>query len=469
MRRLAVAMFGVALATSPVVAGDLRLPALTRTTLPNGLRLVLAEYHELPLIEFYLLVGAGAAEDPVGEEGLAALTANTLKGGAGRRSATALAEDIESLGGHISVQPGTEATIVTGEFLAADFVAGLDLLRDVIMAPSFPRDEIRRARDQQLAGITAMLEDPSAIAEKCFAAFLYGGHPYGRPVDGRRKTVAKLGRSEVRDFYDRWYRPNNTMLVVVGDVAAADAVRLVQGAFRDWKPRSDAVPVRMGPPVAVRERRVLLVDKVDATQAQIRVGNVSIRRSDPDYLAAQVANTILGGGFTSQLIEELRVKRSLTYGAWSQFAARRVGGDFRMGTFTKSPTTVETLALALAVEGRFREAPPAVKALTKAKAYLTGQFPLRLEPPEALAARLAEIEFHGLPRDDLETYGRRVAATGPDEVARVAAAHMPRPDVVAIVVVGKAAELRAPLEAKLGPIRVVTPEACADLAAAGGH
>src|SRR4029077_13646907 len=268
----------------------------------------------------------------------------------------------------------------------------------------------RRAREEQQASLVAALEDTSAVAEKCYAGFLYGAHPYGRPVDGRTATVAKLGRGDVTDFYERWYRPNNTVLVLVGDVSAPDALRRLREAFGAWRPRPDAVPGRTPPPERRSGRRVLLVDKPDATQTQIRFGNVAIARNDPRWIPASVANTILGGGFTSQLIEELRIKRSLTYAAWSQFAARLTGGDFRVGTFTKSPTTTETLKLALEVEGDFRTHPPAAAALEKAKTYLRGQFPLKIESPEALAGRLAEIEFHGLPEDELATYRARVAA-----------------------------------------------------------
>jgi len=156
------------------------------------------------------------------------------------------------------------------------------------------------------------------------------------------------------------------------------------------------------------------------------------------------------------------VKRSLTYSAWSQFVARLTAGDFRVGTFTKTPTTIQTLDLALQVAGNFRTAPVDPKALAKAKTYLRGQFPLKIESPDALAARLAEIEFQGLPPDDLQTYRARVDATTAAEVSSVAATDMPPPDTVAVVVVGRAAEIRAPLEAEFGALTVVTPEACED-------
>ncbi|MFN8545099.1 MAG: pitrilysin family protein [Candidatus Binatia bacterium] len=461
MRRWLVAGL-LALAAGRAGAADVALPPITRTTLDNGLKVVVAEYHELPLVELYLVVGAGAAQDPAGKEGLADLTAAALKRGAGTRSADEMARAIESLGGAIGAAAGTDGTTINAEFLSSDFAAGLELLRAVLREPTFARDEVRRVRDEQVAAITASLEDASHVAERCYAAFVYGTHPYGRPMEGRRATVARLGRGDVEDFYDRWYRPNNTVLVLVGDVQAPDAVARLRDVFATWRPGKDAVPARAPVPSPHTQRRLLVVDKPDATQAQIRFGNLSLRRADPDYVAATVGNAILGGGFTSQLIEELRVKRSLTYAAWSTYSARMTGGDFRLGTFTKSPTTVETLALALDVEGGFRSRAPEAAALRKIKTFLRGQFPLKLETPDALAARLAEIEFQGLAADELETYRERVEALTPAEVQRVTAARMPAPETVQIVVVGKAADIRAPLEAKFGPATVVTPEACED-------
>ena len=335
----------------------------------------------------------------------------------------------------------------------------------MLLEPEFARDEVRRAREEQLAGIVASLENTSAVADKCYAGFLFGRHPYGRPVEGRAAAVRRLGRGDVTDFYEHWYRPNNTVLVLVGDVVATDAVARLREAFGAWRARPDGVPppIPAAPPLTTR--RVLLVDKPDATQTQIRFGNVAMRRNDLDFLPATVANTILGGGFTSRLIEELRVKRSLTYSAYSIFVGRRAPGDFRVGTFTKSPTTAQTLGLALTVLGDFRSQPPDPKALAKGKSYLLGQFPLKVESPDALAGRLAEIEFFGLPPDELATYRSRVAAVTPAEAARVARAHMPSPEQVAIVVVGKAAEIRDQLTRDFGQLETIPAEECENLSA----
>lgn len=455
-----------ALAVPALATADFRLPPITRATFDNGLRVLVVEYHELPLVEFHLIVGAGAAQDPPGKEGLGALTAGTLTRGTSKLSAEDLARAIETLGGRIAANPGTDGTIVTAEFLTKDFAAGLELLRQVLLEPSFAPDEVRRQRDEQGASIVAGLEDTSAVADKCFAGFLYGMHPYGRPVEGRSTTVPKLTRADVVDFYQHWYHPNDTVLVLVGDVEPGDAMDRLRQALGAWPARPDAVAVRAAPPPRLTSRRVLVVDKPDASQTQIRFGNVAIARSDPDYIPAVVANTILGGGFTSRLIEELRIKRSLTYAAWSTFAARLTGGDFRVGTFTKTPTTAETLAIALEVEGDFRSGPPTAQALLKAKTYLRGQFPLRIESPDALAARLGEAEFNNLGPDELATSRDRVAAVTARDVADVSARLMPPPEAVAVVVVGKAEDVREPLTARLGAVETIAAKDCENLSAA---
>jgi predicted Zn-dependent peptidase len=458
--QLLLAVLLTATAAGAATPEPLQLPPVTRVTFENGLRLIVAETHEVPLVEFYGMMGAGAAEDPDGKGGLAALTADAITRGAGDLSAEEFDRKIESLGGELRAEAGTDATIVNGEFLAEDFGTGLDLLRKILREPTFAPDEIRRGRQAQLAELLASLEDPSTVAEKCFARFLYGAYPYGRWAQGTKASVEGLGRGNVRNFYHRWYRPNNLILSVVGDIKTDDAIARLREAFTSWEGRPDAVPTRAGPPEPVTARRVLLVDQPDASQAQIRIGAMGMKRNDPALLPAQVANTVLGGGFSSELVEELRVKRSLTYGASSAFVARLTGGDFRISTFSKSPTAVETLALALDVENGFRHEPIDPKMLDKARSYLVGQFPLRLETPDALAARLAEIDFFGLPKDDLETYVPRVTAVTPPIASEAAARHMPAPEQVAIVVVGKASEIRPALDARFGPVRTTTRDAC---------
>jgi len=450
----------VLLPSLAAAAAEVRLPPVHQAVLPNGMRIVVAEHRELPLVDMTVFVGAGSAQDPPDQLGVAALTADTLLRGAGGFDAPGFARAVEDLGGSIEANAGYDATIVTADFLADDLPAAVDLLRTVLRQPRLERSEVRRARDELVADLVARLEDPSAIADQCLSALLYGTHPYARPASGTKATVQALGHRDVRRYYERWYRPNNVMLTLVGDVRAEEAIDRLRAAFGDWVAGDEAVPVRSAAPAPLADRRVMLVDKPDATQSQIRLAGVSMARADPDLLTVQVGNTILGGGFSSILIDELRVKRSLTYGAFSGYVPRLTGGDFRISTSTKTETTLQTLDLTVEVVDRFRTAPPAPAALAKAKAFVGGQFARQIETGNALGMRLAEIEFFGLPRDELVTYRRRVAAVTDASAHRAVERRQPPTARMAVVVVGKASALRGPLEGRYGAVRVVRPEDC---------
>jgi zinc protease len=484
-------MIGRVLAAVLLLAGLARagdevvLPEIERSELPNGLTVLVGESHEVPLVELSLLLPVGASRDGAADAGLATLTANSLVRGAGPYDAVALARAIESIGGRIDTSVGNDATVINADFLAEDLERAVELLRLVVREPRFGADEVRRARDEQAAGVAETMEDPQRAIERCFAAALYGTHPYGRSVFGSRATLAGLDHEDVRRFHARWYRPAGATLTVVGDIDAAHAEALVRAAFGDWRAcerlnvgalarvrrlfgraaRCPDVPPPPAPPVPARPRLVI-VDKPDATQAQIRLGAIAMARNSPHLLPATVANTVLGGGFSSILMDELRIKRSLTYGAASGFSARLVGGDFRIVTSTKTATTVETTALARDVLDRFRREGPTREALAKAKAYLRGQYGFSLETVSQVAGRLAENAFYGLPADYLTTYRGRVAAVTSAEARRVIRDDIPAARNLTVVVLGPADQIRKPLEEALGPATVVPVAACEDAQAA---
>jgi zinc protease len=437
---------------------DFTLPAIEQTTLENGLRVFVAAYRGLPIVDFTLLIGSGAAQDPEGKDGLASFVAGALRRGTEEREAQAFAEAVEFLGGDVGAVAGYDSTLITGAFLAKDAGSGLDLIAEMVLRPAFSRGELERERAEVLAGLSARYENPSAIASLCYAAFLYGDHPYGRSVEGRTAGVEGLKKKDVRAFHDRYYRPNNAIAVAIGDVPPRELIDRVRAAFGQWKP-GEPPPPAPPPPAAFGRRRILLVDDPGATQAQIRLGNVAIARSDPGYVTASVVNTVLGGGFSSRLIEQLRVKHSLTYGAWSTFVAYRAPGDFRLGTFTKVATTATALRMALAELGRFREDPPTAPELEKARNYLRGQFPFELQEPSALSARLADDEFHGLGLEELAAFRSRVARVRVDDAVAFVRRHVPDPESVAVVVVAPAGEVSDGL-ASLGPVQVTTPRKC---------
>ncbi len=448
------------LATPPPAgppAAAFQLPPVSARVLPNGLTVLAVEYHELPIVIFHLLVQGGAAYDPAEKEGVAELTADLIRQGTQHRGAEELAREIEFLGGSIGGDAGYDFSSVSAEFLRKDMDQALDLFTDVVLHPAFRADEFRREQGLALAGIVASRESPAAIADRCFQAFLYGHHPYGHPTEGTEASVRRLTAADAHAFYERHYAPQGAVLVMIGDAGADDLLARAAGAFGGWS--STAAPAAALPaPARVHGRKLLLVDKPDATQAHIRVGNVAIARTDEAYIPAVVTATILGGGFGSRLIDELRVKRSLTYGASSYFLTHRQLGDFRAATFTKVPTTGEALELMLDVLRRFATDGATADELARAKSLLGGQYPLQLETPNAIAGKLAELTAYGIPRAELEVYPRRILATSAGDVRQIAGRYVMVEDA-AVVVVGPAATI-APQLAGLGEAERTTPEAC---------
>ncbi|MCC6849831.1 MAG: insulinase family protein [Deltaproteobacteria bacterium] len=454
------ALFGARRVTPPPIgppAAAVTMPRVVERVLANGLTVLVSEYHALPIMRFHLLLPGGAAYDPPGKEGVAELTAALLDQGTTRRGAEELAREVEFLGGRIGAEAGTDFSTVAGEFLSKDFDAGLELFSDVVLHPAFRVDELQRAQGLMLAGIVSGRDNPASVAEVCYARWLYGAHPYGHLSRGAEESVRRLDRSDAQGFYARHYVPDHAILVVIGDAPTADILAGVERAFGAWK-RGGAAVDAPAAPARVSGRRILLVDKPDATQAHLRIGNVAIARTDPSYVAATVTSTILGGGFGARLVEELRVKRSLTYGAWSGFAARKAPGDFRVGTFTKVETTGEALQVALDVLDGFAAKGATAEELARAQSLMTGQFPKQLETPGAVAGKLAELAGFGLPRSDLEAYPARVNATSLADVADLARRWTPTADA-AIVVVGPADRI-APQLAKFGTVERTTPAGC---------
>jgi zinc protease len=447
-------------ATPPPVgppAAAVTMPKVAERVLSNGLTVLVSEYHTLPIMRFHLLVPGGAAYDPAGKEGVAELTADLLDQGTKRRSAEELAREVEFLGGELGADAGTDFATVSGEFLSKDLDAGLDLFSDVVLNPAFAPDELRRAQDLAVAGIISGRENPSSIAEVCYARYVYGRHPYGHLSQGSETSVRRLARADVQAFYAGHYVPDHAVLVIIGDASTPLLLDKAERAFGGWR-RSGATLAPPPVPTRITGRHILLVDKPDATQTHIRVGNTAIARTDPAYVPANVTSTILGGGFGARLIDELRVKRSLTYGAWSGFAARRAPGDFRVGTFTKVDTTGQALQVTLDVLDGFVKGGATAEELKRSQSLLTGQFPKQLETPGAIAGKLAELAGFGLPRSDLEDYPKRVDATSLADVKQLAARWVPTGDE-AIVIVGPAEKIAPQIE-KFGTVERTTPTGC---------
>jgi predicted Zn-dependent peptidase len=425
-------------ALSPAPA--LRIPTARTARLANGIEIAVVEMHEVPVVDVTLLVRAGSARDPRDLPGLATFAAGMLDEGAGRRSALEIAEEAAFLGAQFATGAGYEWATASLHIPKRRLAAGLDLLADVVLRPTFPDSEVARQRDLRLTGILQLRDNPTAQAPLAWNAIVYGAdHPYAWPQNGTEASSRALTRDAVQGFYDTYFRPNNARILLVGDITLAEARGLVQDRFGAWT-RGDVPALTSADAPAPASRTFYLVDKPGAAQSVIRIGHIGITRDHPDYYAIQVLNTILGGSFTSRLNQNLRETHAYTYGAGSSFQARRLPGPFIAQASVVTAKTDSSLIEFFRELRRIRDSVVPGEELAKAKAYLTLGLPGDFETTQGTAGRLGELWQSDLPLTWYGDYARRINAVTAADVQRVARRHI-RPDEFAVVVVGDRAQI----------------------------
>ena len=419
----------------PLPAREIKFPPYEVQTLPNGLQVVVVLHHEQPLVDFRLLVGAGAAADPNDKLGLAHLESALLDQGTTTKSAEELADAIDFIGGSLSAGAGTDLTFVHVVVMKDSFETGMRMLSDIARHPGFAQAEIDRQRQQMLSGLRVSLEDPEYVANSVFDRLVYGFHPYGLPETGTPETIGSITRADLAAFHDQYFVPNNAILAIVGDITADEAINTVKKVFGDWEKRDLPPQKFIEPPDPTR--RVVVVNKADAVQTEVRVGHLGIPRKHPDYMAVDLAIRILGGEGSNRLHQVLRTQRGLTYGAQANMYTLKETGDFEAETNTRSEATGEVLRLIVDEFWRLQRERVNDVELADAKAYLTGSFPLTIETPESIAMQVVNLLFYGLPLEQLQNFRERVNAVNVDDIQRVARALL-RPDRLSVVLVGNA-------------------------------
>jgi zinc protease len=426
-------------------------PTLAEETLPNGAAVVAARRPGVPLAAVRLQITAGAALDPARGEGLAHLTAIAARRGTRRRAGREIDQAAESLGAEMGSACDEDASHFGLSAATEHLPRLLDLVIEVATDPSFPAGEVTRLRRRELAGLESVIDEPGAVADRMLLRAVHPGHPYGHPSDGRVADVRRLARPQVTAFHRRWYAPALTTLVVVGDVDPGAVHQLARRRLGRWSAAGETPPEV--PPVPPVPRGVLVVDKPDLSQTQIRIGCPAMGRRDPEYFAAAVANAALGGGFTSRLVEAIRVNRGLSYGVRSRFAMSRTAGMFAISSFTKNESAAELVEVALAEAARFAEEGPTADELGRAASWLAGLHPLSLETHEQVAEKIADLRLYGLGVDDVTGYADRVRAVDAEACRAVARRWFPLQGGV-IVAVGPARKVAKALE-RFGPVTVV--------------
>lgn len=429
-----------------------RLPAVQYARLRNGTPVVTMAYRRAPAFTLCVVFRGGSATDPAGKAGVASLTAELLARGTAKRSAEQFAQEIDYLGASIEAEAGADGVTVRASGLSRHFAAVVGLLAEMLREPAFDPDEVGRAKALRTSAIRALREDPASVAARVAQEIGWSGHPYGNLET--EASLARITREDLQGFWRRTLAPPNARIVYVGSLSIAEALSTLNQGLGDWP--ATAVPPADPPKPEARRPAVVLVDKPDAVQSNVVLVGAGAAAGDPSRLAAEVASTILGGGFTSRLVEEVRVNRSLTYGIGCGMRCRRAGGIFSIGSFTRVPTTRALLDAIRAVVGGAGAAGFTPEELRRMVGYLAGQFAIEVQTSGALAGRLAEMELYGLPADHLTGYLSRLRGLRLADV-NGAARRWFRPSALSMVVVGPASTLR-PVLSRYGTVEERKPE-----------
>ena len=417
--------------TAPVAV---RLPSPVETKLANGMRVIVVEKPDVPLATALVIAEAGASRDPAGRAGVGSLSADLITKGTATRSATEIAQAVESLGGSIGSGASWDGASASLTVKSDQIGAALPILADVVRNPAFAAEELERARAQAIDGANLSLSDPSALAGMVATELVYGDAPYGHTLNGTPATLKAVTREDVVGAYRAGWRPERTALILVGDVTQAQGVKMATELFGDWKAEGTAAPAltAKAPPAP----RVVVVDMPGAGQAGVVVARPGIARKDPQYFPAEVANSVLGGGYSSRLNLEVRVKRGLAYGAGSGMSARRLPGSISASTSTKNESADEVVAIIRGEMERLAAAPVSATELDSRKAVLIGRFGRAVETTGGIAGLIGDDVVKELPLDALGRYTPSV--TGVTAAAVQQAARLFDPKAASIVVVGEA-------------------------------
>ena len=436
---------------------ELKLPAIEKRQLSNGLPVWIVQLHEVPVAQINLVIRSGSANDPPRRFGLANMTAAMLSQGAGSRSALEVADAVDYLGATLSADSTSDLSAVRLHVPVARLADALPVMADVALRPTFPSDELERMRSQRLTTIIQARDDPGTIATFAFTRILYGpNHRYGTPQMGTAEVIKSFSADELKTFYAATYRPDNATLLAVGDVVPDQLLPMLETSFGSWKAPSTPKPSQPLPATpSAAARTIYIVDKPGAPQSQIRIGSVGVPRSTEDYFPIQVMNTILGGSFSSRLNNNLREVHGYTYGAFSSFDMRIGPGPFSASAGVQTDKTSEALTEFFnELNGILKPVPE--DELKREKNYVALRYPGTFETTGDMARRLEDMIVFQLPSDYFATYVARIQAVTAADTQRVAAKYV-NPGRAVVVVVGDRKVIEPGIKAlNLGPIRTMT-------------
>jgi zinc protease len=428
-------------APAPPQAAALELPKVERWTLKNGLQVIVVPRKDLPVVSFGVAIKAGGYdEDKATTQGVSDFTAAMLRKGTDgkgkqKRTADDISSAIDFVGGSLDAGAGLESSSASCSVLAKDTHLCLELLSDVLLHPSFPEAEMGEVREQMMAGLAARFDSPYELGQAHFDNQLFGEkNPHGWVLE--EGDVQKITRDKLVAFWKTFYRPNNAILAIAGDVDPGRLRGDVEKAFGKWE-KAD-VPARPAfKMAALKSTRVLIVDKPDLTQSTILLGHRGLRHADPMWFAATLMNYVLGGSdFSSRLMTEVRSKRGLTYGISSSYGASLYDGSFQVVASTKNENVWQALLATVNQIRKMKNDGPTADELGKGKAYYAGSYPFELQTASNVASGIVGAELHGLGLEYVQNFALKMAAVD-DNQAKEAAGTLLDPDNLLVVIVGK--------------------------------
>ncbi len=432
-------------APAPAPAKPVQLPPVGRLELNNGLQVLTVADDAWPVVFLHLVVRGGTCQEPPGKRSLASFLAEMLTKGTRTRTADQISEQIDFVGGKFVAWADRDGVHVGCLALSKDLDTCLELMPDVVTQATFPEDEMGTVRDRLITRVKQIRDYDSKLAHEHFDNLLWGEDN----IRGWPWTVESINPVEREDLVawrDAWFKPNNAVLAVAGDVDPQALKARLGKAFAAWKQGPAPTP-KTYPEPRWEGIKIRLVDKPEQSQVQIRVGHLGLAHSDPDFLAATLINYTLGSGsFSSRLMKVVRSEEGKTYGAKSEFEVGRLPGAFYAWTFTRNAEAVTTLNLVLDEIRKMRDSGPTPQELADAKSNLAGRYPMKFETAEDVAAEVLGAELHGLSEDFVRQFPVRISQVSLDEAKRVAKEHL-RPDNLVVVLVGKAADIEPQLKA----------------------
>jgi zinc protease len=435
---------------------ELKLPTLERATLSNGLKVILAQRHEIPVVDFRLQLDAGYAADQFALPGTASLTAALLDGGTAKRTALQISEEAALLGAQLRANAGLDTSDVSLSALKGNLDPSLELYADVILHPSFPETDFRRQQKQQISAIQREKVSPQTMGLRVFPGLLYGAqHAYGNPLtgSGTEASVAKLTREDLVKFHETWFKPNHATLIVVGDTTLSELTPKLEKLLDGWK--QGDIPAKNIGTVEYRPKPVVyLLDRPGALQSVILAGEIAPPRNNPDEVGIETMNNILGGNFGARINMNLREDKHWSYGASSGLISARGQRPFVVFAPVQTDKTKESLAeINKELRAILSDKPPTAEELAKVQANETLSLPGSRETMGEVANSIETLVEYGLPDDYYDKFAGRVRALQVSDIEAIAR-RVVRPDNLVWVVVGDRAKIEAGVrELNLGELK----------------